>query len=156
MRERVARKSANHLISRPGDGSVLSVSIQPRTDGGWVVTLHDITERERLNARLVEQNTLLQQREEELAAQNARFDAAIGNMSQGMCLYDAEQRIVFANGRYAEIYRADPRAGEAGHDACARSSRLASPTAPMAEATERSSFATVWSASADARRRSSS
>ena len=108
MRERVARKRANHLISRPGDGRVLSVSIQPRADGGWVVTLHDITEREQLNARLMEQNTLLQQREEELAAQNTRFDAAIGNMSQGMCLYDAEQRIVFANGRYAEIYGLTP------------------------------------------------
>ena len=104
MRERVARKRANHLVSHPGDGRVLSVSIQPRTDGGWVVTLQDITERERLNSRLMEQNTLLQQREEELEAQNTRFDAAIGNMSQGMCLYDAEQRIVFANSRYAEIY----------------------------------------------------
>ena len=108
MRERVARKSATQLVSRLGDGRVLSVSIQPRADGGWVVTLHDITERERLNARLVAQNALLQQREEQLGAQNARFDAAIGNMSQGMCLYDAEQRIVFANCRYAEIYGLTP------------------------------------------------
>ena len=104
MRERVARKRANHLMSFPGDGRVLSVSIQPRTDCGWVVTLHDVTERERLNARLLEQNALLQQREEELAAQNTRFDTAISNMSQGMCLYDAQQRIVFANNRFAEIY----------------------------------------------------
>ena len=29
-------------------------------------------------------------------------------MSQGMCLYDAEQRIVFANSRYAEIYGLTP------------------------------------------------
>jgi diguanylate cyclase (GGDEF)-like protein/PAS domain S-box-containing protein len=108
MRERVARKHANHLVSRPGDGRVLSVAIQPRADGGWVVTLHDITEREQLNARLVAQNTLLQQREEELGAQNTRFDAAISNMSQGMCLYDAQQRIVFANNRYAEIYGLTP------------------------------------------------
>ena len=108
MRERVAGKSATQLVGRPGDGRVLSVSIQPRADGGWVVTLHDITEREQLNARLVAQNALLQQREEQLGAQNARFDAAIGNMSQGMCLYDAEQRIVFANGRYAEIYGLTP------------------------------------------------
>src|SRR5262249_25825259 len=70
MRERVARKHENHLVSRPGDGRVLSVSIQPRSEGGWVVTLQDITERERLNARLVEQNALLQQREEELRDQN--------------------------------------------------------------------------------------
>ena len=114
MRERVARKRVNHLVSRPGDGRVLSVSIQPRTHGGWVVTLHDVTERERLNARLIAQNTLLQQREEELAAQNTRFDAAIGNMSQGMCLYDAHQRIVFANNRYAEIYGLTPEQVQPG------------------------------------------
>jgi diguanylate cyclase (GGDEF)-like protein/PAS domain S-box-containing protein len=108
MRERVARGRASHLVSRPGDGRVLSVSIQPRSEGGWVVTLQDITERERLNARLVEQNALLQQREEELGTQNARFDAAIGNMSQGMCLYDSQERIVFANKRYAEIYGLTP------------------------------------------------
>ena len=47
MRERVAREAANHLVSRPGNGRVLSVSIHPRADGGWVVTLQDITERER-------------------------------------------------------------------------------------------------------------
>jgi len=35
---------------------------------------------------------------------NSRFDAAISNMSQGMCLYDAQQRVVFANDRFAEIY----------------------------------------------------
>jgi diguanylate cyclase (GGDEF)-like protein/PAS domain S-box-containing protein len=108
MRERVAKGRASHLVSRPGDGRVISVSIQPRGEGGWVVTLQDITERERLNARLVEQNGLLQQREEELRAQNTRFDAAIGNMSQGMCLYDPNERIVFANNRYAEIYGLTP------------------------------------------------
>ena len=108
MRKRVALGGASHLVSRPGDGRILSVSVHPRPEGGWVVTLQDITEREELNARLKMQNALLQQREAELAAQNTRFDAAISNMSQGMCLYDAEQRIVFANDRYAEIYGLTP------------------------------------------------
>src|SRR4029079_13902384 len=91
-----------------GDGRILSVSVHPRLEGGWVVTLQDITEREELNARLKMQNTLLQQREAELAAQNTRFYAAISNMSQGMCLYDGQQQIVFANDRYAEIYGLAP------------------------------------------------
>ena len=30
------------------------------------------------------------------------------NMSQGLCLFDAEQRVVLANGRYAEIYGLTP------------------------------------------------
>jgi len=108
MRRRISLKEASHLVSRPGDGRVLSVSIHPRPEGGWVVTLQDITEREQLHARLKVQHALLQQREQELAEQIARFDTAIGNMSQGMCLYDGEQRIVFANNRYAEIYGLSP------------------------------------------------
>jgi diguanylate cyclase (GGDEF)-like protein len=43
------------------------------------------------------------QRELELA--NTRFTAALQNMSQGLCLFDPEQRVVVANARYAEIYR---------------------------------------------------
>jgi diguanylate cyclase (GGDEF)-like protein/PAS domain S-box-containing protein len=104
MRKRVAMGDANQFVSRPGNGRMLLVSIHPRREGGWVVTVQDITEREELNTRLKAQNALLQQREAELAEQNRRFDAAIGNMSQGMCLYDAEQRILFANDRYADIY----------------------------------------------------
>jgi len=108
MRGRLAGGNANQLLSKPRDGRTISVSIQPRSDGGWVVTLHDLTERETLNAQLREQNALLRQREEELAAQNALFDTAIGNMSQGMCLYDSDHRIVFANARFAELYGLSP------------------------------------------------
>ena len=49
MRERVARGDASHLLSKPGDGT-RPVGLHPaRADGGWVVTLQDITEREKLN-----------------------------------------------------------------------------------------------------------
>ena len=108
MRERVARGKVSHLTSKLGDGRTITVSIRPRPDGGWVTTHQDITERENLNAQLEQQNALLQQREEELKAQNTRFDAAMRNMSQGLCLFDAEQRVVLANGRYAEIYGLTP------------------------------------------------
>lgn len=39
-----------------------------------------------------------------LAEQNERFDAALTNMSQGLCMFDAEQKLVIFNGRFAEIY----------------------------------------------------
>ena len=38
-------------------------------------------------------------------------------MSQGMCLYDAQQRIVFANDRYAEIYGLTPEQVKPGTSA---------------------------------------
>jgi diguanylate cyclase (GGDEF)-like protein len=104
MRARISSEAASHSLNRLPDGRVLAASVQPRADGSWVVTHQDVTEREILNAQLEQQNALLQQREEELKSQNTLFDAAMRNMSQGLCLFDADQRVVLANGRYAEIY----------------------------------------------------
>jgi diguanylate cyclase (GGDEF)-like protein len=108
MRERVARKKPSHMTATMGDGRTIAVSIQPRCDGGWVTTHQDITEHQKLNDRLERQNELLTQREEELKRQNSRFDIAVNSMSQGLCLFDADQRIVMANRRYAEIYSLTP------------------------------------------------
>ena len=46
----------------------------------------------------------LGQQEEKLRAQNLQLDAALSNMVQGLAMFDAEQRIVIANARYAEMY----------------------------------------------------
>jgi PAS domain-containing protein len=108
MGERVASKQVSRFINKLADGRTIASSVQPRADGGWVVTLEDITEREALNSRLARQNKLLKQREEELETQNTRFNAAINNMSQGLCLFNGEQRVMFANQRFAEIYNLDP------------------------------------------------
>jgi diguanylate cyclase (GGDEF)-like protein/PAS domain S-box-containing protein len=108
MRERVARGTVSHLTSKLGDGRTFTVSIRPTGGGGWVTTHQDITERENLNAQLASQNELLQQREEELKSQNMRFNAALTSMSQGLCLFDADQRVVMANDRYAELYGLAP------------------------------------------------
>jgi PAS domain S-box-containing protein len=41
---------------------------------------------------------------EELRVQNLNFQAALDNMSQGLCLLDAEGRLTVANRRFLEIY----------------------------------------------------
>jgi len=114
MRARALRPDPSNVINRLADGRIITASVQPRADGGWVVTHEDITERERLGAELARQNALLKQREEELAAHNMRFHSGIDNMSQGVCLFDAEQRVVFANRRFAELYRLSPADVEPG------------------------------------------
>ena len=43
---------------------------------------------------------LLQQTE-----QNLRFDTAINNMSQGLCFFDGDRRLIVCNHRYADIYK---------------------------------------------------
>jgi diguanylate cyclase (GGDEF)-like protein len=39
-----------------------------------------------------------------LQTQNLRFDAALNNMPHGLAMFDAEQRLVVANNRYAAMY----------------------------------------------------
>jgi len=43
-----------------------------------------------------------------LQSQNLRFDAALNNMSHGLCMFDTEKRLVVCNDRYAEMYRLPP------------------------------------------------
>jgi len=79
------------------DGRTLSVTHDPMADGGWVATHEDITERVAHLHRLAE-------RERDLALQNMRFAAAVNNMSQGLCMFDAARNLVICNAQYATIY----------------------------------------------------
>lgn len=58
----------------------------------------------------------------QLQTQNIRFDAALNNMSQGLCMFDAGRRLVVSNERYARMYELPPELLEAGtsHDAIIR------------------------------------
>jgi diguanylate cyclase (GGDEF)-like protein len=44
----------------------------------------------------------------------ARLDTALNNMSHGLCMFDAERRIVIANARLPEVLRIDPEAVRPG------------------------------------------
>ncbi|HVZ52999.1 MAG TPA: EAL domain-containing protein [Pseudolabrys sp.] len=44
----------------------------------------------------------------DLATQNRRFDAALSNMAQGLCLFDADHRLVIVNRRFFEIFNPPP------------------------------------------------
>ncbi len=43
-----------------------------------------------------------------IASQSQRFDAAVSNMSHGLCMFDAEEALIVRNDRYLEIYRMPP------------------------------------------------
>jgi diguanylate cyclase (GGDEF)-like protein/PAS domain S-box-containing protein len=51
---------------------------------------------------------LIASSEAEINLQNERLNAAIDNMPQGLCMYDAERNLIVSNRRYAEIYGLDP------------------------------------------------
>ncbi len=56
------------------------------------------------NDELQQQNLALQQRDGELRVQNERFDAALSNMSQGLCMVDSEACIVICNRRFSVMF----------------------------------------------------
>jgi len=66
--------------------------------------------REKAEAALGE----LAQRDAELSDQNERFNAALDNMSQGLCMFDEEQRLVVCNDRYIEMYDLPARLAQPG------------------------------------------
>jgi PAS domain-containing protein len=54
------------------------------------------------------ENQMRRQHEEELRLQNQRFDMALANMGEGLCMFDAQKRLVVCNERYASLYRLPP------------------------------------------------
>ncbi len=80
------------------------------------------------NDELQQQNLMLQQRDGELRVQNERFDAALNNMSQGLCMADRTGRVIVANRHFAEMFALEAGAVRPGDDlnlvlqqACTRS-----------------------------------
>ena len=51
------------------------------------------------------ENQIRRQREDELRIQNQRFDMALAHMGEGLCMFDAERRLLVCNDRYARMYR---------------------------------------------------
>jgi PAS domain-containing protein len=89
-----------NYTGRPTSVRTVATLIQRQqlTDGGWVATHEDVTEQKRAERLLAEKAA-------ELEAMNLRFNAALNNMSQGLCMFDADQRVVVANAGYAQICR---------------------------------------------------
>ena len=85
---------------QPADGRRIFIQRKPLPDGGWVATHEDVTEQKR-------SEQLLAEKAAELEAINVRFDIALNNMSQGLCMFDAEQKVVVSNARYGDIYHFD-------------------------------------------------
>jgi diguanylate cyclase (GGDEF)-like protein len=71
-----------------------------------------------VTATALMENQMRRQREEELRIQYLRFDMALRNMSQGLCMFDAEKRLAVCNERYAAMYRLPPELLKVGtpHD----------------------------------------
>ena len=76
------------------DGRWLRLSRSPTSDGGFIVLCGDVSR--------------LKQQEWSLRQSNLLLDAALENMSQGLCLFDAQNRLEVFNRRFLEIFKLPP------------------------------------------------
>ena len=56
---------------------------------------------------LTRSKELLEQRDNLITAQNERFETALNNMTQGLCFFDRDERLIVCNHRYVEMYGLD-------------------------------------------------
>ncbi len=96
------RELLDHITSAFGtdearlpDGRWLRVSNNRTHDGGSIVMFGDIT--------------ALKEQKAQLRETNLRLDAALDNMSQGLCFFDHENRLQVVNRRYCEIFNLSPQ-----------------------------------------------
>ena len=76
------------------NGRWLRISRSPTSDNGFIVLCSDISPLKKQEWSLRETNLLL--------------DVALENMSQGLCLYDSQNRLEVFNRRFLEIFRLRP------------------------------------------------
>lgn len=91
---RIADRNSSPIRRRMSNDTTISVRYCALAEGGFVATYEDITEREHAV--------------EELSEQYRRFDAALNNMSQGLCMLDSNLRVIVCNRRYIEMYGLSP------------------------------------------------
>jgi diguanylate cyclase (GGDEF)-like protein/PAS domain S-box-containing protein len=74
----------------------------------FAVRIFPLTVLDRTVGALEAAKGTIEDRNKQLGLQNDRFDTALTNMSQGLCMFDADAKLVIFNPRFAEIYGLPP------------------------------------------------
>ncbi len=86
-----------------------------RTDRSMELMIGELTAFQvGLEAEIEKRTAQLTRSRQKLRTQNARFLTALENMSQGLAMFDARQRLVICNHQYLEMYNLPRHLGRAG------------------------------------------
>jgi len=99
-RQRLSDRTPGDHLGHTPDGRTIKIGYAPFSQGGWAVSYEDISGR--LEA------------EKALAEQNERFEAALTNMPHGVCMFDADKRLILCNAGYSQLYALPPELTAAG------------------------------------------
>ncbi len=92
---------------RLADGRWILIN-ERRSDAGTIVLYTDVTDLKRREEQLQLAKNRSEQANVELEKTIRRLDIALGNMTQGLCLFDSQLRSILCNRRYAKIFRLPP------------------------------------------------
>lgn len=88
------QKTTYRKITNLPDGRIIQIVNHPIADGGWVATHEDVTGK-------VEAENVIKHQKQQL-------NAILENVSQGVCMFDAAQHLIFCNKHYADLYELTP------------------------------------------------
>ena len=66
------------------------------------------------NAELNLHNQILKMRDNEMRTQNVRFDAALNNMSHGLCMAGPDGRLIVCNSQFRQLFNIDQETARSG------------------------------------------
>src|SRR5207247_2323743 len=89
LKEMLARGQPFSLHRRVAKDAAVAFHFRPIAGGGWVATCDEVAER---------------RTERELRTQVEGLNLVVENVSHGICLFDAEQRLIICNDRYLQTY----------------------------------------------------
>ncbi|WP_424929940.1 putative bifunctional diguanylate cyclase/phosphodiesterase [Amaricoccus tamworthensis] len=104
---------ADSMVSRraaTGDVDLPEDLLERRDEIGQLARRYKCLMEDLTQAR----NELEARSEAEIQKRNSRLDAALNNMSQGLCLFDGDFNLIICNDRFIEMYRLDPSVAEHG------------------------------------------
>jgi diguanylate cyclase (GGDEF)-like protein len=88
--EMMGRGEPFRVLRQMPNSRTYSLGFRPIADGGWIIMVEDVSERQR--------------QEYDLRVKFERYDQAINHMSHGLCVTDADSRIVMFNDRFLKMY----------------------------------------------------
>ena len=106
LRDRLRRHGhqESSVERRLADGRWILIN-ERRSDAGTIVLYTDVTDLMRREEQLHIAKNRAELANVELEKTVRRLDIALGNMTQGLCLFDSQLRSILCNRRYAKIFR---------------------------------------------------
>lgn len=94
--------SASQVFERKtGNGTYIETRSTPLPSGGMIHNFYDVSDRKRMEERLAENERTARRRSEEL-------ETVLGNMRQGVCVFDKHGHLTLWNRQYVDIFGKPP------------------------------------------------